>query len=118
VCFSFSFYNTKEAQMTEKKAGICNAKKRKDLVTFHWRISQDWLVKGFKWHVATQHLQTPAWRIQYRWRVTWPRTVELSQYIYHVIEAQCMERWPREAVAAFADSIQHGDAECEPTNAI
>ncbi len=102
--------------MTEKKAGICNVKKRGDLVTFSWRISQDWAVKCFKWHVARQHLQLPAWRIQPGRKVTWPKTVELSQYIYHVIEAQCKERWPREAVAALADNIQQGDAECEPMN--
>jgi hypothetical protein len=102
--------------MTEKKAGICNAKKRKDLVTFEWRISQDWLVKGFKWHVAKQHLQTPAW--QYGRRVTWPKTIELSQYMYRVIVTVCEERWPREAVAASADTIQLGDAECETTNAV
>jgi hypothetical protein len=28
------------------------------------------------------------------------------------------ERWPREALAAFAETIQEGDAEVEPTNAL
>jgi hypothetical protein len=104
--------------VTEKKAGICNENKRGDLVRFDWRISQDWLVKGFKWDIAKQHLRIPAWRIQFGWRVTWPKTVELSPYIYLVIEAECKERWPLKALAAFADTIQQGDAECEPTNAV
>lgn len=106
--------------MIEKKAGICNTKKKRDLVSFSWRISQDWVVKGFKWHIAKQHLQTPAWRIQPGRKVTWPKTVELSPYIYRVIEAQCKERWPREAVAAFADAIEQADAnaECDPANAL
>ena len=101
--------------MTEKKAGICNMKKKRNLVSFSWRISQDWVVKGFKWHIAKQHLRTPAWRIQPRRRVTWPKTVEISQYMYHVIETECKERWPREALPAFAGTIQQGDAGCEPT---
>jgi hypothetical protein len=105
--------------MTEKKAGICNIKKRKDLVSFSWRISQDWVIKGFKWHIAKQHLQIPAWRIQPRRKVQWPKTVEVSPYMYRVIEAQCKEHWPREApAAAFAGTIQQGDAEGEPTNAL
>lgn len=104
--------------MTEKKAGIYNIKKRRDLVSFNWRISQDWLVKGFKWHIAKQRLQTPAWRIQLGRKVQWPKTVELSQYIYHVIESQCKERWPRKTVAALAGTIQQDDAECEPANAL
>ena len=104
--------------MTEKKAGICNVKKNRDLVNFSWRISQDWLVKGFKWHIDRQHLQIPAWRIKFGWKATWPKTVELSPYIYGFIAAQCKERWPQEAVAASADNIRQGGAECEPTNAV
>jgi hypothetical protein len=101
----------------EKKAGICNIKKRQDLVNFSWRISQDWVIKSFKWHIARQHLQLPAWRIQPGRRVLWPKTVELSPYMYRVIEAECKERWPREVPAAAAAN-QQGDAECEPANAV
>jgi hypothetical protein len=104
--------------MTEKKAGICNMKKRKDLVGFDWRISQDWLIKGFKWNIAKQHLRAPAWRIQFGRRVQWPKTVEVSPYMYRVIEAECKERWPVKALAAFAGTTQQGDAESEPTNAV
>jgi hypothetical protein len=104
--------------MTEKKAGILNMKKRGDLVNFSWRISQDWMVKGFKWHIARQHLQLPAWRIQPGRKVTWPKTIELSPYMYRVIEAECKERWPVKALAAFAGTTQQGYAECEPTNAL
>lgn len=97
--------------MTEKKAGICNVKKRKNLVTFDWRISQDWLVKSFKWNIAEQHLKIPTWRIQYGWRVKWPKTIELSPYLYRVIEAECKKRWPREAPpAAPAEAIQRNAA--------
>ena len=104
--------------MTEKTAGICNIKKKKDLVSFSWRVSQDWVIKGFKWHIAKQHLQIPAWRIQPGRKVTWPKTVELSPYMYSVIEAQCKEHWPCEALAATAENIQQGGAEIEPANAL
>lgn len=104
--------------MTEKTASICNIKKRQDLVSFNWRISQDWVIKGFKWHIAKQHLQIPAWRIQPRRKVQWPKTVEVSPYMYSVIEAQCKERWPRKDLATLAETTQQDDAEFEPTNVV
>ena len=88
--------------MTEKTAGICNINKRKGLVRFDWRISQDWCVKSFKWDITKQHLKIPKWRIQYGRRIQWPKTVDLSPYMYRVIEALCKERWPLTDVAVAA----------------
>jgi hypothetical protein len=79
--------------MIENKRGICNPSKRGDLVRFDWRVSQDVLIKGFKFYVKEGALYLPKALNRFKRRPSWYSQVELSEYLFEEIRRICIERW-------------------------
>jgi hypothetical protein len=75
--------------------GICNAKKRRNLVTFDWRVSKDVRLKNFMWAVSRQVLWGATAKTAYHRRKRYT-LYEISEYLHGKIAELCAARWPQE----------------------
>ena len=75
-----------------RQLGICNINKRRDLVYFDWRVSQDVLLPRLRWYIAGQMLCIHCYKVP---RVKkWFPCYRLSPYLTDAITRICKERWP------------------------
>ena len=77
--------------------GIVNHKKRRDTVTFSWKVSQDWVVPGFRYQIEDMLLFWPVITHRYGFKKKTTYRVYFSQFMYNVIQRICEERWPNYA---------------------